>query len=261
MLPQKWEEVLAGPAVVLNIDRAIDRMPVIMGRIEAAGFTGAKRVAAVDGKKENMRALWSALSSLGPGRVAYKFDSDGQAACTISHTRLWRDMIADGTPFMTIFEDDVLFHKDWAELAPQYYDKTEKNIDIMYLGSQGAGTPKDPMVTSKPVFCTQAYVVTQRGAQKLYMMMRQATEVYIIDCMIMNILMCRAGQLRWRTWNGTIHADPARHNGHECRNDGLVYQDSSFETNIHCKNDDLPPVDAIVYYPQWKAGVARFLPR
>lgn len=240
MLPNTWQEILNGPSVVLNIDSAQDRAPVIMDRIRQAGFTNLERISAVDGKHQDMKALWAKENVEAVNAVAYKFDSDGQAACTLSHTYTWKDMITKQTPFLTIFEDDVLFHKDFNALAPAFYNQTPKDTDILYLGSQCGGKPTDPLVIQRSLFCTHAYVITLKGAQKLYDMMRYARELYIIDCMIKNVFMdSNSNQLKWLSWNGTNYPDPARHNLHEYRNDGLVYQDSSFETNIHNQNTQL----------------------
>ena len=38
----------------------------------------------------------------------------------------------------------------------------------------------------------------------------------------------------WQCWNATTFGDTARENSLKYRNDGLVYQDDIFESNIHC---------------------------
>lgn len=263
MLPETWQEILDGPAVVLNIDRAVERMPLLNERISAAGFTNVRRVAAVDGKKENMRALWANHPN---PNVDYGFDSDGQSACALSHYKVWKEMVAEGIPFMTVFEDDVLFHKDWHAVASRYYDQTDRDIDALYMGNQGSGTRYDPLVTSKPLFCTHAYVVTLEGARKLVAMVDDAKRLAPIDCMIVNILMGKELGFVWRCWNGNRYADPARHTTLEARNDGLVFQDDFFESNIHCQNEELQKEKAqmaamdAAKKQQWQNHVSKYLP-
>lgn len=239
ILPDKWEGILKGPSVVLNMDSAAVRMPIIMDRIIKAGFTNIQRLPAVDGRAQDMKALWR--KQVHNKDVRLLFESDGQAACTLSHMYIWRDMIIKKIPYITVFEDDVIFHKDWEVLAPRFYSETSKDLDILYIGSQCGGTPKDPHVLQRSLFCTHAYVISLQGAHRLYNMMYYAPELYVIDCMIKNILMdVSPTTLRWQCWNATMYADPARHNAYEYRNDGLAYQDSSFETNIHNQNSISP---------------------
>lgn len=230
MLPDTFHEVLNGPCFLLNLDRCEERWPTMKERIETAGFT-PERISAVDGKKGGCKKQWNEF--MGGREFKYTFDSDGQSGCGLTHVKLWDYMIVNNIPFASVFEDDVMFHKDWKELAPSYYHHTDKETDIVFYGSQGAGTPEDSMITKKAVFCTHAYLISLEGAKKLLSLVRNLTELYPIDCIIIHN-MNKRGPFRWQCWNGTIHPDPARHTALEYRNDGLVYQDAEFESNIHC---------------------------
>jgi len=200
-------------------------------RIEAAGFR-PERMSAVDGKKGGCRKQWNEWME---GRdFTYRFDSDGQSGCTLSHVKLWEHIVMNNIPFASVFEDDALFHKDWTELAPIYYDHTDKATDIVYYGSQGAGKPTDPIVTKMSVFTTHAYLISQDGAKKLLKLIKNSTCLFVIDCMLIEKMYTNSCPFDWQCWNGTIYPDPARHTALECRNDGLVYQDAEFESNIHC---------------------------
>jgi GR25 family glycosyltransferase involved in LPS biosynthesis len=201
-------------------------------RIEAAGFK-PQRVSAIDGKKGGMRRQWREF--LNNEDCEYRFDSDGQAGCALSHVKLWEDIVRNQIPFASVFEDDVMFHKGWAELAPQYYEKTNKATDIAYYGSQGAGKPTDPMVTQKHVFATHAYLISLEGATKLLYIFKNTPMISVIDCFLIEMMKLPICPFQWQCWNGTIYPDSARETALEYRNDGLVYQDACFESNIHCQ--------------------------
>lgn len=265
MLPGTFEDILAAPAMVLNLDSARDRMTILTDRLTAAGFTNIQRVPAIDGATEDMRSLWRPYFTRSP---RYMFDSDGQSACGLSHFLIWKNMIENNTPFVTVLEDDIQFHKDWDTLASQYYSLTPKNVDVVYMGNQGSGTPTDPPITTRPIFCTHAYIITQRGAQRLVHTFINAPRLYAIDCMLIDFMSLKAPPYEWVCWNGTMHPDPARHTPHETRNNGLVYQDISFESNIHNQNVnisdkkdylDIPPQEQRPSQPTWKRTVARYL--
>ena len=231
MLPISFDEVLNGPCFLLNLDRCEERWPIMKERIEAAGFK-PQRISAVDGKKGGCRRQWKEFLD---GRdFEYIFDSDGQSGCGLTHARLWEEIVRNQLPFATVFEDDVRFHKDWAELAPLYYERTNKATDIMYYGSQGAGKPTDPMVTQNHVFTTHAYLISLEGATKLLNILNTSPRIFMIDCFIIEMMKLPLCPFHWQCWNGTIYPDPARNTELEYRNDGLVYQDAEFESNIHC---------------------------
>lgn len=232
MFPENFQDVLNGPCFLLNLDRCQERWPIMKERIEAAGFH-PQRISSVDGKKGGMQRQWREF--LNNDDCEYKFDSDGQAGCTMSHVKLWEDIVRNQIPFASVFEDDVLFHKDWAELAPMYYEKTDRTTDIVYYGSQGAGKATDPMVTRKSVFTTHAYLISLEGATKMLNIVKNACSIYVIDCFLIDMMRFPSCPFQWQCWNGTMYPDPARETALECRNDGLVYQDAFFESNIHCQ--------------------------
>lgn len=232
MLPDNLEDVLNGACFVVNLDRAINRWPIIKERVENAGFK-PERFPAIDGSKGHCKKQWL---DFGTRRDAeYIFDSDGQAGCGLSHANIWDHIVKNNIPFASVFEDDVLFHKDWKTLSPLFYQHTDKNIDIVHYGCQGTGGPASPLVTSVPVFCTHAYLITLEGAKKMVNTVRESNRVCMIDCFIIELMKIRdTCPFTWQSWNATSYGDPARHSSLEYRNDGLVYQDDIFESNIHC---------------------------
>lgn len=234
MLPNTFEDILKGPCYVLNLDRCVKRWEISSERIRSAGFTPERR-SSIDGMKiTNRIQKWIDFGV--NSDFIYGFDSDGQCCSTLTHASTWEHIVQNNIPFASIFEDDILFHKDWKDLAAKFYEQTDKNIDIVFFGSQGAGTAQNPMITSFPVFCVHAYMVTLEGAKKLLHALRTAPRLYIIDCFTID-LMHKGNNcpFTWQCWNATMYHDPARHNSLECRNDGLVFQDEDFPSDIHCQ--------------------------
>lgn len=234
MFPENFQDVLNGPCYVLNLDRCVKRWEVISERLKVAGFTPERR-SSVDGRKITNRVqMWLDFGALPDFK--YNFDSDGQSCCSRTHASTWEHIVQNNIPYASIFEDDILFHKDWHSLAPDFYEETDKSTDVLFFGSQGAGTPKKPRITSYPVFCMHAYMITYEGAKKLLHALRTAPRLYTIDCFTID-LMHKGPKcpFTWQCWNATMYHDPARHNSIECRNDGLVFQDEDFPSEIHCQ--------------------------
>ena len=118
---------------------------------------------------------------------------------------------------MVILEDDVMFHPKWKDLAPEYFQNTPKNFDVLYLGAQFEFNSKFH-IDIGPVFCTHAMVVTYNGAKKLWeMLLNRKLGVYTIDCMIIDSMkhrlmtmnnensLFKSNPFTWYVWNGNFY--------------------------------------------------------
>jgi GR25 family glycosyltransferase involved in LPS biosynthesis len=144
---------------------------------------------------------------------------------------IWKEMIDNNIPYMTIFEDDILFHHLWDTLAPSYFKKTPTDYDILYIGSQIQGESKYH-IDQVPVYCTHAYIITLEGAKKLYdLIINEPNGMYTIDGMLIDLM--HAKRFKWYIWNGSFYPPEKKMaEGWNIRNNGLVYQDENFGTDI-----------------------------
>jgi GR25 family glycosyltransferase involved in LPS biosynthesis len=250
MLPLTFEDVLGGHCTVLNMDRCKDeRWDIVRKRITDAGFVNVVRESAVDGLECDLRAFWNNLGMGVDEKVEYAFKTKGESGCTLSHVYLWKKIINENIPFMTVFEDDVMFHKDWKKLAKNiFWYMTDKTCDLLYLGSHGSFTPFMPLVFQQPVYCTHAYIITLEGARKLLNLFLYSKKLEVIDNVIHNAMIADPQFINWQCWNATSFDDAARHTRYMHRNDGLVFQDAGFESNIIPQS-----------VPKWKAHVSKFM--
>lgn len=165
----------------------------------------------------------------------------GKQGCLLAHLDVWRRIVDSGVEYATVLEDDVLFHRDWASLAPAYLHSTPRDWDLLYLGAQ-MDCPSNAHIAQVPVFCTHAYVITRAGARRLYdLIVRDPLGVRTIDCMLIDWMKrqvyARAGRAPfvWYVWNGTLVApDPAAVADPlwASRNTGLVFQDAALGTFV-----------------------------
>ena len=94
---------------LINMDRATERLRIVMPNIEQLGFS-VERIAAVDGKSlgENLDFV---------DRETYKnyfkmYPEMGTIGCALSHEKTWRNFLKSNNEFALIFEDDVEFDAD-----------------------------------------------------------------------------------------------------------------------------------------------------
>lgn len=232
----QWEAIKEnGTCFIINMDRNAERYEQSVGRIKRAGFMNVERFAAVDAtRSEDLKREWARHSNCKFGRDPSFIVNKGEQGCNLSHMNCWLHIIEKRLPYAVIFEDDVLFHKDWLAIAKSYFDATPKDFDILFMGSQIQGGSGD-MIVSVPVYCTHAYIITLEGARKLYDFMITYSEgMCVIDCMLRAGMCMKEPPFKWYAWNGMLYPDENRGvNPHwVIRNTGLVYQDEACGSDI-----------------------------
>jgi GR25 family glycosyltransferase involved in LPS biosynthesis len=232
-----WADILAATCFVLNLDRCADRLATSLARIGDAGFTNVQRYRGVDAFcKKELEEAWKhhGSPSLNPNDVEF-LQHVGSQGCSLGHYGIWEHIIQNDIPYAVVFEDDVEFHKQWHTLAPLYWEKTPKDFDILYMGSQFDGSLSEE-VGVVPVYCTHAYIITQNGARKLYdTCLRRNDGTWTIDSLLLwEMKRPDPRAFSWYVWNGTMHKDERanKHPAWAIRNSGLVFQDADFGTLI-----------------------------
>jgi GR25 family glycosyltransferase involved in LPS biosynthesis len=238
--PKTFQELLDAPCRVINLDHNTTRWNASEERIREAGFTNITRVSAVNAK--NDEELYNGWKSLGFPKFAYKYDigfltNIGIQGCFLSHFKIWKEIIDNKIPYMVVFEDDVLFHPNWTVLAPAYFEKTPQNYDMVYMGNRNDNVITAHIETNVPVYCLHAILVTYNGVKKLWdILLNLSIGVYAIDNMIRHAIMCcPKNKLTTYVWNvASFFPCPEKNMLYDWtrRNNGLVFQDDSFGTDV-----------------------------
>jgi GR25 family glycosyltransferase involved in LPS biosynthesis len=226
------KELFDSPCKIINLEKNKKRWETSKKRIEEAGFKNIERFDAIG--PDRLKEKWQELNN-----PTFAHNKDvffqrvlGKQGCFLSHILIWKDIIENNIPITTIFEDDVLFHPLWHNIAPKYFEMTPTDYDILYLGSQFQKV-SIYHIDKVPVYCTHAYTITFKGAKKLYNLILNNPEgVYTIDGMLLELMYKDA--FYWCVWNASSFY-PSKHitdSKWKERNNGLVYQDDAFETDI-----------------------------
>ncbi len=240
-VPRHWNDILRGPVFVINLDSRPDRFAATSSALREAGFATVRRYSAVDARDSvALREAWAACGSPPFGEGDRGFGTvSGRQGCFLSHLLLWREIVEQGLPYASIFEDDVVFHRHWAELAPTAFAFTPPEYDLLYMGNMIV-TPGTGLVRKTPVYCTHAYVITRAGAQWLRsLLLNDPDGVGSIDIMLFRNQARSESNPRgrsfvWYAWNGTTFPDMRASTAPEWqnRNTGLVFQDFALGSDI-----------------------------
>lgn len=230
-MPLEWSEILQGETFVIHLASHNERLETCKQRMYQAGFA-------------NFR-IFDAVNGHDPGAWAQhqvRFDGSWMvprvAGCMLSHLAIWKKVIDDKLPFATVFEDDVVFHKQWHNLAHQYYVATPKTCDMIFMGHHCGNVVPHIHIVQVPVYCLHAYIITYEGAKKLYHMITQYPydDNHAIDMMLVRLMgeQLRGHphesmpQLSWYAWNSEMFPDeeaaPLIHPHLVHKDKGLVFQ-------------------------------------
>jgi hypothetical protein len=246
-VPRQWPDVLRAPAFVVNLDSRPDRLAATTEALRDAGFSDLRRFPAVDARdQQRLERAWKACGS--PPFAAWDSGFEavpGKQGCFLSHVALWQEILDLNLPFACIFEDDVVFHRHWAQLAPTAFTFTPQDYYLLYMGNMII-TPGPGLVRQTPVYCTHAYVITREGAARLRPLLLDDPEgVGSIDIMLYRQQQLAVEQparrpFTWYAWNGTRFADGKASAYQEWanRNTGLVFQDFEVGTDIGVARPD-----------------------
>ena len=181
MVPKYKSMPLIKKSVVINLDRATERLRKALGELDRLSVPGPiVRFPAINGNAK--------LDDPSVERLI-KGVRGGTRGCAASHRTLWKEAAAE-PGWTLIFEDDVMGPNSDTNLSSRITDgltEAERlGADLLYFGRCldccGAMRPTGMagVYTTKGPLCTHAYAVTELGAQKL---LRRAarTTVGIVD--------------------------------------------------------------------------------
>lgn len=233
-----WKDVQSLPCFIVNLEKCEDRWISVMPLLLDAGFMTIHRQIGVDAS--DPAQLSSAWRRHGTPKLDIANDSEfgtylGKQGCLLSHADIWKTMIDNSVPAAIILEDDVVFHPQFNDLAPLYWEHTPRDFDILFLGAQ-LEKMVNAHIVRVPVFCTHAMIVTLDGARRLYnFVMQNKAGVRTIDCMLKEemermLINPAVRTFQWYAWNGTLFPAPEAimAKGWTKRNMGLVFQDEKW---------------------------------
>jgi len=232
---------------LINLDRSPERLQVVFPRLLAAGFTNIERISGVDGVLMHInKTLSNEWEKHGSPKFAnhhsISFDKllqkhIGREGCMLSHLNIWKKIIEmenieDRTMF-TVFEDDIDFHEKWNKLVPDYYNRTPKDFDILFIGNEIDIACADTTICKLPTYCTHAYIITRAGAQKLYnLLLNYPNGIYTIDHMLYDYMKAGVCPFNWYCWvNPTIQNIRWKYSRNK-KTTGLVLQNDEFPSLI-----------------------------
>ncbi len=241
-----WQDILSAPCFLLNMDRSSDRLPIALSRIQEAGFQNIVRFRGWDKDHDDLEPVWVKHGNP-PKRDADGFlTNKGKQACALGHYDIWKKMIEESIPYAVVFEDDVLFHKDWKTLAPQFWKYTPRDFHVAYMGSSfDWRSPK--AILKAPCYCTHAMIVTLDGAKFMYdLCLKDPLGTWTIDIMLRKRMESQQSMmwqgtgvatLNWYVWNGWPWLDPVALRSPKwqdrLKNSGLVFQDEQMGSFVN----------------------------
>jgi len=185
--PKTWEEFLSAP--VLLVSKNTTDLPFIRTsqRLRDAGFTNIihhPMPSVNDNKWPEVFGDKEVLFNIKDTDFMDTLNCPSKQEYALAHFTAYKYILTQNYQYAFIVEDDIIFHKDWAQLAPKYFECTPPDYALCYIGHH-CGNGVDAHILRVPVFSTQSILVTNEAAQFLIdKLLYHPQGVFTIDCMI-----------------------------------------------------------------------------
>ncbi|MCU0809895.1 MAG: glycosyltransferase family 25 protein [Thiobacillaceae bacterium] len=158
---------------VINLERSSDRRESIAAQLGGLGID-FELFPATDGARLSQNDLAQYHESHVVGQIARPM-SPSEVGCYLSHTRLWKKIVAEDIPWAVVLEDDVDIHDDLTGILAAI-DKIPFQWDYIRLAGLGP-TPSFRLYDLNDKFAlsvlfqgasgTQANCISRAGAKRL----------------------------------------------------------------------------------------------
>jgi len=230
-----WKQILDAPSYIINLQRKPLLLSRCMKRVQEAGYTNVNHFIAVDGLNDNLEEVWKLHNNPKFNHRDTDFLNPKTPfiqAILLSLLGSLKQIIDNNIPISTIFEDDIIFHKNWHELAYKYYEITPNDFDMIYIGQHCGKGFNNHIAKNLPVYALHAFIITLKGATYLYnKIINDPNGVWTSDCMIYNYMIDnykgKNEYLTWYVWNSEMFPDNSysKHPVHGDKEAGLVFQE------------------------------------
>lgn len=199
-----FQEFQEKGGLILSLPRYEYRFQHTRHHLQQVGFQNIQFYKGIDGFVDDLSGITIQLGI--PGIYTEDIaQRPGNIACTLSHISLWKKIIDESLSYLLIFEDDALPHPNFREVASLWWDQTPRDLDIVLLGNQMDPTLQDlydptNLIVRHPAYCLHAYIVTQKGAQKLMQLVKSQSAMKMNDAQVMDWM--SQGLLDFVCWNG-----------------------------------------------------------
>jgi hypothetical protein len=246
--PKEWSDFLNGNVLLLTKNSKTPLYDKVTSRLQDAGFSNIITIQVPQYKTEDGSLIreWAKYFKNKPIR----FDSADTAftdlqnqsekqESALGHIAAFQYIIDNNLDFAFIVEEDIVFHKDWKELAPNYFEVTPPDYYLCYVGHHCA-CGIDAHVLRAPAYRFHAVIVTKEGASYILdKVINDSKGLSTLDCMLHNymtqaLINQEEGTdnisndfCNWYAWNAEMFPDNTvkKYFEHASKDQGLVFQE------------------------------------
>ena len=162
----------------------------------------------------------------------------GARGVTLSHMRLWRKMAEEDIPLMAIYEDDVIFHRQFLYFADVMWNMTahrDSSISFMgyccYHGGKGHREMKPGVHEFFPM-ALHAYIISRPVA--IWFLENLGKVVESIDIQMQKVYQTLKPDFKsYVWWNGVFMELEQKSSRFNVYFNGFCYQDHDIQMSIH----------------------------
>lgn len=174
--------------------------PELLRKIKSNGFENVQIFPGIIGKNlpipgtkewetygdpKTYMSIWAyhILSNNEGRRCHEQFPSWGAVGCYLSHLTLWKQLLAGPNDRVLIFEDDIVFRKNFKQNYEKAMAKVPEDADVIFLDLWNLDKSKvpgnDTWWKSKYFMAFHSYIMTRKCAEKVVPILEKNLELQI----------------------------------------------------------------------------------
>lgn len=188
-LPEKYEDLIKGKTYVINLKNMPEK------------YMETQRVLSENGFKNISRFVTESKTDLK------------------THQEIWNNIIERDLGYGIIFVDNIELHSEFKKIAPEIWNKTPKDVGLIFLGSQHISSLKTPIISGNRIFSSCSYIISRDACAELLSRDGDGTfEDFIYR------ETAKVNTIKWVTWDKSSYPDKNLNSQyHSTENRGLVY--------------------------------------
>jgi glycosyl transferase family 25 len=162
-------------AYILNLDRSPERLQYVLPQIKKLGIP-YERISSVDGKNIEKEKIASIVDFDAYKNYFKMLPELGTIGCSLSHEKVWKQLLASDNEFALVFEDDIQFSTEALSQTIASLVDRKSRWDIVSFELKHRGFPvtieKFSPENSLVFYLTDvkhsgAYIINRKAAHKL----------------------------------------------------------------------------------------------
>ena len=155
---------------IVNLERSTVRKQYMEELLKPYSFLDVEFIKAVDGRQLSEEEINARFDFKRSRKLYGKTITPGEVGCSLSHRKIYKDIVDNNVPYALLLEDDIAIQRDLNLIDLDAVDKLLRSSKprVLMLSGDFCYYRKKPIVRIFSAVGTYAYMINYAGAKLIY---------------------------------------------------------------------------------------------